>query len=147
MWLRKGNHKRETESLLIAAQNKAIRSNYVKARIDKMQQNCKCRLCGDRDETIISKCSKLAQKKYKTRLYWVVKVIHWEWCKKFKFAHTNKWYIHNPASVLENDMNELLWDFEIQTGHLISARRPDVIIITVPADHRIKLTKNEKRDK
>ena len=24
-------------------------------------------------------------------------------CKKFKFDHTNKWYIHNPASVPEND--------------------------------------------
>ena len=33
-WLRKGNHKRETESLLIVAQNNAIRSNHIKARID-----------------------------------------------------------------------------------------------------------------
>ena len=49
-WLRKGNFKRETESLLIAAQNNAIRTNHIKARIDKTQQNSKCRLCGDRDE-------------------------------------------------------------------------------------------------
>ena len=48
MWLRKGNFKREPESLLIAAQNNAIKTNYIKARIDKMQQNSKCRLCGDR---------------------------------------------------------------------------------------------------
>ena len=34
-WLRKGNFKRETESLLIAAQNDAIRTNQIKARIDK----------------------------------------------------------------------------------------------------------------
>ena len=62
-WLRKGNLKGETESLLKAAQNNAIRTNYIKARIDKMQQNSKCRLCGERDETInpiISECSKLA---------------------------------------------------------------------------------------
>ena len=32
---RKGNLKRETESLLIAAQNNAIKINYIKARIDK----------------------------------------------------------------------------------------------------------------
>ena len=47
--------------------------------MDKMQQNGKCRLCGDRDETInhiISECSKLAQKEYKTRHDWVGKVIH-----------------------------------------------------------------------
>ena len=32
-------------------------------------------------------------------------------------------------SVLENDTNKLLWDFNIQTDHLIPARRPDLIII------------------
>ena len=71
-----------------------------------MQQNSKCRLCGDRDKTInhiISKYSKLAQKEYKTRYNWVGKVIHWELCKKFKFDHTNKWYMCNLASVLENE--------------------------------------------
>ena len=64
-WLRKGNLKRETGSLLIAAQDKAMRTNHIKARIDKMQQNSKCRLWGDRYETInhiISECSKLALK-------------------------------------------------------------------------------------
>ena len=37
--------------------------------------------------------------------------------------------MHNPAYVLENDSHELLRDFDIQTDHLISARRPDLIII------------------
>ena len=85
-WLRKGNLKRETESLLIAAQDIAVRNNNIKARIDKTQQNSKGMLCGDRDETInhiISECSKLAQKGNKARHDWVVKVIHWEMCKKF----------------------------------------------------------------
>ena len=49
-WLRKGNLKRKTESLLIAAQNNAIRTNHIKAKIDETQQNSKCRLCGDRDK-------------------------------------------------------------------------------------------------
>ena len=130
--LRKGNFKRETESLLIAAQDNAIRTNHIKARIDKTQQNSKCRLCGDRDETINhikSECSKLAQREYKARHNWVSKVIRWEMCKKFKFDHTNKWYMHNPAPVLENNTHKLLWDFNIQTDHLIPARRPDLIII------------------
>ena len=42
--LRKGNLKREIESLLIVSQNNAIRTNHIKARINKMQQNSKCRL-------------------------------------------------------------------------------------------------------
>ena len=47
MWLRKGNLKRETGSLLIATQNNVIRINHIKARIDKTQQNSRCRICGD----------------------------------------------------------------------------------------------------
>ena len=31
----------------------------------------------------------------------------------------------NPATVLENDSHKLLWDFDIQTDHLIPTRRPD----------------------
>ena len=67
MRLRKGKLMRETESLLIAVQNNAIRTIYIKARIDRMQQNNKCQLCGDRDKTInhiISECSKLTQEEY-----------------------------------------------------------------------------------
>ena len=61
-WLRKRNLRRETESLLAAAQNNVIGTDQIKSRIDKTQQNSKCRLCGDRYEMInhiISECSKL----------------------------------------------------------------------------------------
>ena len=58
-------------------------------------------------------------------------------------------------------MHKLLWDFDIETGHLVSARKPDLIIIkrrkkkkickifdfAFLADHRIKLKEFEKRDK
>ena len=88
-WLRKGNLKRETESHQITAQDNAIRTNHIKARIDKTQQNSKCKLCGDRDGTInhiLSECSKLSQKEYKARHDWVGNVIHWDMCKKFKLT-------------------------------------------------------------
>ena len=74
-----------------------------------------------------------------------------------------------PASVLENDTHKLLKDFDIQTDHLISARRPDFKIINkkkkkkkkkekkkrtckivdfaVSAEHGIKLKESEKKDK
>ena len=38
-WPRKKNLKSETESLLIVAQNNAIRTNYVKAKNDDTQEN------------------------------------------------------------------------------------------------------------
>ncbi len=67
----------------------------------------------------------------------------------------------NPASVLENDTHKLLWDFNIQTDHLISARRPDLIIINndekeenlqncglyYPGWPQNKTEKSEKKDK
>ena len=37
--------------------------------------------------------------------------------------------MHNQAVVQENDTHKLLWDFDIETDHLISARRPDLIKI------------------
>ena len=71
--------------------------------------------------------------------------------------------MHNPTSVLNNDIHKLLWDFDVQTDHLISTRRPDLIIINrkekkkkrncrivdfaVPTDHRAKLKESEKKDK
>ena len=68
------------------------------------------------------------QNKYKARHDWVCKVIHGEMCEKFAFDHADKWYIHNPAPVQENDTHKLLWDFDIHTDHLIPARKPDLII-------------------
>ena len=68
--------------------------------------------------------------------------------------------MHNPTPVLEKGTHKLFRDLDVQTDHLISARRPDLIIINnnkkrickivyfaVPADHRIKLKECEKKDK
>ena len=74
--------------------------------------------------------------------------------------------MHNPESVLENETHIVLWDFEIRTDHLISASRPDYMIVNpptpkkrrkkrtcwivdlaIPADHSVKLKESEKKDK
>ena len=102
----------------------------------------------------------VSAKKYKTRYDWVRKVIYWELCKKLKFDHTNKWHMHNLESVSENETHYVLWDFEIQTDPLISARRPDLVMVNTPpenlpnsglcrssSDHRVKLKESKKRNK
>ena len=69
VWLQNGDLK-ETESLIVAAQNQSIRVNLVKAKIDKSQKDRLCRLRMKADESIdhvVSRCSKLAHKEYKTR--------------------------------------------------------------------------------
>ena len=146
----------------MAAQNNDIRTNHIKTKIDNTQQNSKCRLCGGRDETInhiISECNKLTLKEYKTRHDWLGKVIHWEMCKKFKFDHTNKWYMDNPAAVQENNTAPMgLWHTD-GSPNLSQKTRPynnqqqkkkricKIVDFAIPADHRIKLKECEKKDK
>ena len=51
--------------IIIIAQNNAIRTNYIQAKIDNIQPNSKCRICENRYETvyhIMSDRIKLAQK-------------------------------------------------------------------------------------
>ena len=118
-------------------------------------------LSGNRDETInllTSECCKFAPKEYKTRHDWVGKRIYREMCKEFKFDHTNKCYIHNPVFVIENNTHKLLWDLDIQTDNLISARRPvlkiinkkknrQIVYFAIRAKDRIKLKEIKSKDK
>ena len=52
LWLQEGSLKRETETLIMAAQEQAVRTNLVKAKIDKTQEDSTCRMCGKADESI-----------------------------------------------------------------------------------------------
>ena len=53
-----------------------------------------------------------------------------------------------------NEMHKLLWDFETQTDHLISAKKKKkkkkqlpwwIVNFAVPANHRVKLNESEKK--
>ena len=78
------------------------------------------------------------------------KAIHWELYKKFQFDHTNKWYMYNPASVLENETHNFIGDFGIQTD-LDQTNRPynnqwkkwTCKIV----NFAVKLKESEKKDK
>ena len=37
--------------------------------------------------------------------------------------------MHKLESILENETQKVLWEYEIKTNHLISARRPDLEIV------------------
>ena len=162
MWLKGTGIKRETESLILAAQEQAIRTNVIKAKIDNTQEESKCRMCGKVDETvnhIISECNMLAQREYKKRHDCVGRKIHWEFCRKYGVAVSERWYEHQPETVTKNDSCKLLWDFNIQTDHVIQARRPDVILIdkekkeckiidfAIPYDSRVNAKEMEKIEK
>ena len=90
-WLQNGDLKRETESLIVVAQNQSIRTNLVKARIDKSQGDSLCRVCREVDESIdhiASGCSKLALE-YKRRHHNMGKIVHWKLAGKCNFEAGN----------------------------------------------------------
>ena len=67
--MQNGTLKGETESLIFTAQEQAIRTNVIKGKIDKLQQETKCRMSSTANETInhiVSECPKLAQRERDT---------------------------------------------------------------------------------
>ena len=158
-WLHQQDLKKETEGLILAAQDQALRFNYIKHRIDKTAASPLCRLCHNRNETtdhVLSCCSKLSQTEYKRRHDNVAAAVHWCMCRKYLIPCEDRWYEHRADKVAENDEVKILWDMQVQTDHEITARRPDILIlkkkeasviiidISVPGDTRIKDTEQEK---
>ena len=82
----------------------------------------------DESIDIVCGCSKLAQE-YERRYDNLGKIVHWKLATKCNFEAGDKWYEHEPESVLENEDYKILWDFSIQTDHVIEARRPDLVVV------------------
>jgi Reverse transcriptase (RNA-dependent DNA polymerase) len=158
-WLVDGWMKKESESLLMAAQEQSLRTRKIMHDIDHRNVNPKCRLCGEKDETVehlVSACSKLAQTEYKARHDKVAALLHWRLCKKFDIPVEKDWYRHKTQSVVENPYVKILWDFSMQTDKVIQARRPDIVVldkvkgsvqiidIAVPADRNVIQKEEEK---
>ena len=161
-WLQNGDLTRKTESLIVAAQNQSIRTNLVKAKIEKSQESYLCRVCRKVDESIdhiVSGCSKLAQNVHKRRHDNLGKKVHWKHAMECNFEAGYKWYELEPESVLENEYFKILWDFSIQTDHVIEARRSDLVVVgkkdkscrimdfAVPGDSRIEEKEKDKIEK
>ena len=56
-------------------------------------------------------CSELAQNEYKRRHDNLGKVVHQKLARKCNFEAGDKWYEHEPESVLKNEDYKILWDF------------------------------------
>jgi len=73
------NLKKETEGILTAAQDQALRTSVIKVKIDKQKGDVRCRTCKDREETVVhltSECSKLEQLEYKKKHDKVAEIVH-----------------------------------------------------------------------
>ena len=61
--------------------------------------------------------------------------------------------MHKLEFILRSETYRILWDFEMQTDHLIPVRRPDLrertccqVDFAIPATYRVKIKENKKRD-
>ena len=159
-WLTNGELKKETEGFILAAQDQALRTKAICAKIDKTSTDSKCRLCKEKDETVdhlVSACSKIAQTDYKERHNKVATMLHWNLCKKYDIAAAKNWWEHEVEKVVESKNIKILWDFKIQTDKHLPYNTPDITVVepkqvwlidvAIPGDSRIELKEQEKLTK
>ena len=63
-------------------------------------------------------------------------MVDWNLFRRYGIQHAKNWCEHNAEKVTENDKPKILWDFNIQSGHVIQARRPDIVVKDKELDHR-----------
>jgi hypothetical protein len=157
-WLEKSDIRDNTEALIMAAQEQALKTRAIEAKIYHTSQNSKCRLCGEQDETIqhiISGCKMLAGTAYTERLNQVALLVYRNNCKVYELETPDKWW-EIPNKVQQNDQAKILWDFHIQTDKQVIANQPDIVLIdkskkkaiiidiAIPNDVNIKSKEHEK---
>ena len=107
--------------MITAAQDQALRTNAIKAKVENQNLSPLCRMCGEKDESmghLVGECSKLAQAEYKHRHDNVARMMHWN------IAHSyGKWYEHKPEEVIEND--QLNSSGTLTSRHLFTSKRED----------------------
>ena len=158
-WLQKSNLKPATESLILAAQDQALRTNWYDSNILKTSDEQHCRRCKAYPETIahiVSGCPELAQGVYLKRHNAVASYLHWMICGNERLERQAHWYDHEPKKVLENEKVKVLYDFTIRTDKKIEHRKPDIVVvnkeeqkttiidIACPMDHNAKKKELEK---
>ena len=165
-WLTKAGLKKGTESLIIAAQDQALATNLLKARVFRVNNHSPlCRMCLKADESvahILCQCSKLAGQDYLERHNRLASLIHWSLCRVHGIPCADKSYNHQVDKVLEHtptnaslerqDPDEdttnsdssrgynkikLLWDFTIQCDRFIEHRRPDIVLVDGPGNRTL----------
>ena len=161
-WLRNAGLKAETEGLIIAAQDQSLATRSYRHRIIKDGTDPQCRICGKYEETInhiVSGCPELAKSEYMHRHDKVAAYIHWKICQNYKVKAAEKWYEHQPPTVIDTDSVTILWDMPVHTDRELKANKPDIIVkdkkekrcmiidVAVPSESNTSVKVTEKLSK
>ena len=122
----------------------------------------KCRLCGRFDETIDHLVSGGPELAKTENIQWPQQgscTLHWKICKEFGIEVKERWYEHEPKTVIENDSVTILWEMSLHTDRTIAANRPDTVLknkkdktcllihMTIPLDTSTSVKTTEKLTK
>lgn len=158
-WLSRGRAKGETEALITAAQDQALRTKNYEKEVLKISTDDKCRLCKEKSETIdhlISSCPQLAKKEFIERHDKMCNYIHHTICQAFQIPANEKWYIHSPTPVINTEYATIIFNQPVHTDRQITANRPDIIVknhktkecllidIAIPNDSNLTNKETEK---
>ena len=144
-WLRP-DIKGEREGLLIAAQDQALYTRNYQKHIVGQEIDSRYRMCYKQSETIDHITSAAAY-------------VHWNICNDLGIKTSDKWYEHQPDTVINTDTHTVIWDMAVHTDRHIGANRPDIIIkdkvnstcklidMTVPCDRNVSIKEMEKKSK
>ena len=160
-WVAKGNMNKTTEGYLFAAQEQALPTNWLKAKILGEGGDPMCRKCHKKVETVthlVSGCSELSQYHYRKRHDKMGLRVYWELCKSFGIKCNDKWYNESPDKVRKSECGnfEIWWDRPVETPRKLEHNRPDVVLIdnkakswiiidfSVPIDQNV-LNKEEEK--
>ncbi|TWW62748.1 hypothetical protein D4764_04G0013950 [Takifugu flavidus] len=159
-WLTKAGLKDSTEALIMAAQEQALSTRAIEARVYHTRPDPRCRLCGDVPDVqhITAGCKMLAGKAYMERHNQVAGIVYRNICTKYGWeVPGSRW--ETPPKVVENKQAKILWDFQIQTDKMVVANQPDrvvvdkhrktvvVIDVAIPSDSNIRKKEHEKLEK
>ena len=131
-WLKYVRLMMQTEAQVVAAQDQVLVVRAVQNHIYGLAVPLHCRVCGEVPEYVdhlSSGCTPLAATMYLQRHNRVGKIIHWGILKHFNFLVSRNYWDHVPAAVAENNDMRVLWDFNLFTDHLVTARCIDIVVI------------------
>lgn len=155
----------ETEGFIHAIQDQTIATkNYKKHILKEPIPDDKCRICGQKPETIqhiTSACSVIANTRYLHRHNLTCAIIHQAITKRYlsEALKEGPYYEYAPEAVTENERYKLYWDLQISTDRSVEYNKPDITLIdkvekkayfievSHPADHNLKEVENHKREK
>ena len=160
-WINSASVNKATEGFVFPAQEQALPTNFLKAKITGESEDANCRICRSELETVthlVSSCKGLAQREYKRRHDRMGLRVYWEICRKFGVKCSEYWYKECPDKVRKSECGnyEVWWDRPVETTKVLEHNRPDVVVVdrknkfwtlidfSVPNDKNVLIKGEEK---